>query len=185
MVARTNRTGVKALPVIGTGTKSMPERLFHSPSRTLFLASVFIAQTAAAQVAPIAGTTVSGAAAISVPVAKTAQARMAAKPTAARHHGDTVAATSTNSFTPSKSPTSWPVAASLKSTLRAWAQRQGWPAPQFLTQADWAVDVPGSIPGSIEDALKALTEGFGRSLSRPRIEVSANHVMIVSETGAE
>ena len=46
--------------------------------------------------------------------------------------------------------TSWPVAASLKSTVRNWAQRVGWPAPQFLTDADWPVDVPGSIPGSIE-----------------------------------
>ena len=86
---------------------------------------------------------------------------------------------------PSASPTIWPVATSLKSTLRTWAQRQGWPAPQFLTPVDWAVDVPGSIPGSIEDALKALTEGFGKSPSRPRIEVSANHVMLVSEIGAE
>jgi hypothetical protein len=87
--------------------------------------------------------------------------------------------------TPSVSPTSWPVATSLKNTLRTWAQRQGWPAPQFLTPVDWAVDVPGSISGSIEDALKALTEGFGKSPSRPRIEVSANHVMLVSEIGAE
>ena len=79
----------------------------------------------------------------------------------------------------------WPVTTSLKSTLKAWAQRQGWPAPQFLTEADWAVDVPGSIPGSIEDAMRALAEGFGKSTIRPRIEVSANHVILVSEVGAE
>ena len=79
----------------------------------------------------------------------------------------------------------WPVETSLKSTLRVWAGRQGWPAPQFLTEADWAVDVPGSIPGSIEDALKVLAEGFGKSPTRPRIEISTNHVMLVSEVGAE
>ncbi len=79
----------------------------------------------------------------------------------------------------------WPVETSLKRTLRVWAGRQGWPAPQFLTEADWAVDVPGSIPGSIEDALKALAAGFGKSPTRPRIEISANHVMLVSEVGAE
>jgi hypothetical protein len=79
----------------------------------------------------------------------------------------------------------WPVETSLKSTLRAWAHRQGWPAPQFLTEADWVVDVSGSIQGSIEDALKALAEGFGKAPTRPRIEISANHVMLVSEVGAE
>ncbi len=79
----------------------------------------------------------------------------------------------------------WPVATSLKTTLRSWAQRQGWPAPQFLTDADWPVDVPGSIPGSIESALKVLAEGFGHASSHPRIEISVNHVIVVSETGAE
>ena len=88
------------------------------------------------------------------------------------------------SFTiPASAP--WPVATSLKSTLRVWAHRQGWPSPQFLTEADWAVDVPGVIPGSIEDALKALAEGFEKSPTRPRIEISTNHVMLVSEAGAE
>jgi len=81
--------------------------------------------------------------------------------------------------------TAWPVVTSLKSTLRSWAQREGWPPPQFLTEADWPVDVPGSIPGSIETALKLLVQGFGRASSRPRIEISANHVIVVSETGAE
>ena len=81
--------------------------------------------------------------------------------------------------------TTWPVAASLKSTLRTWAQREGWPPPQFLTETDWPVDVPGSIPGSIETALKLLVQGFSRASSRPRIEISANHVIVVTETGAE
>lgn len=79
----------------------------------------------------------------------------------------------------------WPVTASLKSTLSCWAQREGWPAPQFLTEADWPVDVPGSIPGSIESALKVLVQGFGRAPSRPRIELSVNHVIVVTEAGAE
>ena len=79
----------------------------------------------------------------------------------------------------------WPVATSLKVTLRNWAQRKGWPAPQFLTEADWVVDVPGVIPGSIEVALRILAEGFGGASSRPRIQVSANHVIVVSEIGAE
>jgi len=80
---------------------------------------------------------------------------------------------------------SWPVATSLKSTLYGWAARQGWPAPQFLTDADWTVDVPGSLAGSIEDALKQLAAGFGRSPTRPRIEITGNHVIVVSEVGAE
>jgi hypothetical protein len=80
---------------------------------------------------------------------------------------------------------SWPVETSLKTTLRIWTQRRGWPAPQFLTEADWPVDVPGSIAGSIEDALKTLAEGFGKSPTRPRIELSANHIILVSEAGAE
>jgi hypothetical protein len=81
--------------------------------------------------------------------------------------------------------TTWPVAASLKATLRSWALREGWPAPQFLTDADWPVDVPGSVPGSMETALKMLVQGFGHASSRPRIEITANHVIVVSETGAE
>jgi hypothetical protein len=79
----------------------------------------------------------------------------------------------------------WPVATSLKATLRIWAQRQGWPMPQFLTDADWPVDVPGTIPGSIEEALRTLAAGFSRAASRPRIEISGNHVIVVSEIGAE
>jgi hypothetical protein len=82
-------------------------------------------------------------------------------------------------------PVPWPVATSLKSTLRNWAQRAGWPAPQFLTDADWPVDVPGSIPGSIEQALKLLVQGFGRAVSRPGIELTVNHVIVVTEGGAE
>jgi hypothetical protein len=79
----------------------------------------------------------------------------------------------------------WAVAGSLKTTLRNWAQRAGWPAPQFLTDADWPVDVPGSIPGSIEEALKLLAQGFGRAAGRPRIELTVNHVIVVTEIGAE
>ena len=79
----------------------------------------------------------------------------------------------------------WPVVTSLKTTLKSWAKNQGWPTPQFLTDADWPVDVPGSIPGSIESALKVLAQGFGHAASRPRIEISTNHVILVSETGAE
>jgi hypothetical protein len=80
---------------------------------------------------------------------------------------------------------SWPVATSLKATLRIWAQRLGWPTPQFLTDADWPVDVPATIPGSIEEALRTLAAGFSRAASRPRIEISGNHVIVVSEIGAE
>jgi Toxin co-regulated pilus biosynthesis protein Q len=80
---------------------------------------------------------------------------------------------------------SWQVTGTLRETLQRWARRAGWPSPQFLTGADWTVDVPGSIPGSIEDAIRSLIEGFGRSPIRPRIEVSANHVILVSEAGAE
>jgi hypothetical protein len=86
---------------------------------------------------------------------------------------------------PALSSSTWPVATSLRATLRDWSRRQGWPAPQFLTDADWPVDVPGVLPGSIEDALRALAEGFSRASSRPRIELSVNHVIVVSETGAE
>ncbi len=92
------------------------------------------------------------------------------------------AATAPTAVAPSAS---WQVTGSLKATVRDWAQRSGWPAPQFLTDADWPVDVPGAIPGSIEEALKALAQGFGRAASRPRIEVTVNHVIVVSETGAE
>jgi hypothetical protein len=83
------------------------------------------------------------------------------------------------------SSSAWPVATSLRTTLRNWARRQGWPAPQFLTDADWPVDVPGAIPGSFEAALKVLAQGFGHAASRPRIEITANHVIVVSEIGAE
>jgi hypothetical protein len=86
---------------------------------------------------------------------------------------------------PSTAPVTWPVQTSLRNTLRVWAQRQGWPAPQFLTEADWAVDVPGSVSGSIDDALKALALGFAQAETRPRIEVTGNHVILVSEVGAE
>ncbi len=74
---------------------------------------------------------------------------------------------------------------SLRTTLFAWAGTLGWPKPQFLTDADWAVDVPGSVSGTIEDALKAVAEGFSQAPTRPRIEVTGNHVILVSEVGAE
>jgi Toxin co-regulated pilus biosynthesis protein Q len=94
--------------------------------------------------------------------------------------GGRTAASGTSTASPA-----WPVRTSLKATLGAWAQRQGWPAPEFLTDADWPVDVPGTIPGSFEDALRILTQGFGRAATRPRIALSANHVIVVSELGAE
>jgi hypothetical protein len=78
---------------------------------------------------------------------------------------------------------SWPVATSLRSTVTAWARRQGWPAPQFLTDADWPVDVPGSISGSLEHALRVLAAGFGGAAAHPRIVIAANHVIVVSELG--
>ena len=87
--------------------------------------------------------------------------------------------------TPLPPPSNWQVAVSLKTTLQDWARREGWPPPQFLTETDWAVDMPGSITGSIEDALRALGEGFGKAPVRPRIEVSENHVILVSEVDAE
>lgn len=98
---------------------------------------------------------------------------------------DGVDATAARPASPSPVPLEWPVTVSLKTTLRSWAERQKWPAPQFLTEVDWPVDVPGSISGSIENALKVLAEGFGHAASRPRIEISANHVIVVSEIGAE
>jgi hypothetical protein len=79
----------------------------------------------------------------------------------------------------------WPVAISFRNTLKAWARRQGWPAPQFLTEADWPVDIPGSVTGPIENALRILAEGFAKSPTRPQIEISANHVIVVSEFGPE
>jgi hypothetical protein len=79
----------------------------------------------------------------------------------------------------------WRIQGSLKSTLRAWAQRKGWPMPHFLTNADWVVDVPGTVTGSIEEALKALADGFSQSPSRPRIEVTGNDVILVTEADAE
>ena len=86
---------------------------------------------------------------------------------------------------PEPRPAPWLVVGSLKATLKSWAQREGWPAPQFLTDADWPVDVPGAIPGSLEEALRTLAQGFGRAASRPRIELTGNHVIVVSEIGAE
>ncbi len=79
----------------------------------------------------------------------------------------------------------WRIQGSLRNTLRAWAQQKGWPAPHYLTDADWAVDVPGTITGSIEEALKTLADGFGQSPSRPRIEVTGNHVILVTEVDAK
>jgi len=85
----------------------------------------------------------------------------------------------------SESSPAWPVAASFKATIGSWARRQGWPAPQFLTDADWPVDVPGSIPGSLEHALEILVQGFGSASLRPRIAISANHVIVVTAVGAD
>ena len=79
----------------------------------------------------------------------------------------------------------WTVTASLNTTLRTWAARQKWPAPQFLTDADWPVEVPGSVRGTIEEALKALVAGFDKAPVRPRIEITGNHVIVVSEAGAQ
>ena len=77
-------------------------------------------------------------------------------------------------------PSAWPVAGSLKATLGNWAKRQGWPAPQFLTEADWPVDVPGSLPGSIEEALKMLLAGFDKAPLRPRIQIASNNVIVLT-----
>ena len=93
------------------------------------------------------------------------------------------AATTSSAEAPAS--TSWPVATSLKATVQDWARRAGWPAPQFLTDADWPVDVPGLVPGSIEDALRVLVSGFGHAPSRPRIDLSINHVIVVTEMEAE
>ncbi|HLG85566.1 MAG TPA: hypothetical protein VKZ79_00030 [Alphaproteobacteria bacterium] len=79
-------------------------------------------------------------------------------------------------------PSAWSVSGSLKSTLRDWAVRANWPEPQFLTESDWPVDVPGAIAGTIEAAIKALPQGFSRASSRPRIEVTANNVILVTES---
>jgi len=92
---------------------------------------------------------------------------------------------STGNAGPSARGASWPVATSLRTTIDNWARRQGWPVPQFLTDADWPVDVPGSIPGSIEQALTVLVDGFGHAAVRPRIQLFANHVIVVSEIGAD
>jgi len=193
-VARPNRTRAKQLCIIGDGADSLSERQSYWHRKVpLLLASAFIAQAAAAQQISIAGTTVSDTPEISSPAAKIALATDATKAvTATRtalprdvagYHGEAETATAADS--PSTPAASWPVAVSLKTTLRIWARRQGWPTPRSLTEADWAVDVPGSIPGSIEDALNALAAGFARSPTRPRIEISANHVILVSEVGAE
>jgi hypothetical protein len=185
-MARSDRTIAKQLLESGSG-QLMPNLLLRIPLKILLLlASVSIAQAAAAQPVPPAETAVGETAIIPAPKNTTT---MAAAENAARYRQATQTAGSTVSTSPLSTPSaasiSWPVATSLKSTLRAWAQRQGWPAPQFLTEADWAVDVPGSISGSIEDALKALAEGFGQSPTRPRIAVTGNHVILVSEVGAE
>jgi hypothetical protein len=79
----------------------------------------------------------------------------------------------------------WPVATSLRATIVDWSRRAGWPAPQFLTDADWPVDVPGTISGSIEQALTVLVEGFGSAAARPRIVLAANHVILVSDSGED
>jgi hypothetical protein len=81
--------------------------------------------------------------------------------------------------------TTWRVQSSLKATLQDWARLLHWPAPQFLTPADWPVDVPDSISGAIEDALRILAEGFAKAPVRPRIEMTSNHVLIVSEVPTE
>jgi hypothetical protein len=124
--------------------------------------------------------------ALATPIAVAEQATTAAADGGnARVSTEVAGASSPSPIQASPSSAPWPVETSLKNTLRVWARRQGWPAPQFLTEADWAVDVPGSIPGSIEDALIALAEGFGTAPMQPRIELTANHVMLVSEVGAE
>jgi hypothetical protein len=86
---------------------------------------------------------------------------------------------------PAPEAESWAVSDSLRSTLANWAKRAGWAAPQFLTDADWPVDVPGSIPGPLTDALRTVAQGFGRASSRPRIELMSNRVIVVTEIGAE
>ncbi len=185
-MARSDRTKVKQLRVVGGG-QLMPNWLLRRRLKILLLlASVAIGQTAAAQQMPTAETAVGNAAIIPATPKTTT---MAATDNAARYRQATQTAGSTVSTsplsTPSAAPISWPVQTSLRNTLRIWAQRQGWPAPQFLTEADWAVDVPGSVSGSIEDALKAVAEGFSQAPTRPRIAVTGNHVILVSEVGAE
>ena len=80
----------------------------------------------------------------------------------------------------------WTVAASLKATFARYGRlgRNGR-QPQFLTDADWPVDVPGSVRGTIEEALKALVAGFDKAPVRPRIEITGNDVIVVSEAGAQ
>lgn len=97
----------------------------------------------------------------------------------------TAASVVTHSAAAEPTALDWAVTASLKATLRTWAARQKWPAPQFLTDADWPVDVPGSVRGTIEEALKALVAGFDKAPVRPRIEITGNHVIVVSEAGAQ
>lgn len=190
-MARSDRTRAKQLRVVGGG-QLLPNWLLCRHLRTLLLvSSVSIAQIAAAQQMPAAETTVSDLATTPVPRTDTAPAAIKAieirNAAGYRQAAQTAASTALSSslLTPSAPPISWPVTTSLKSTLRAWAQRRGWPAPQFLTDADWAVDVPGSVSGSIEDALKAVAEGFSQAPTRPRIEVTGNHVILVSEVGTE
>jgi hypothetical protein len=170
----------------------MPNWLLQGHLKTLLLlASISIAHTAAAKQVLAAETKVRDSATISAPTTKTASAaiKTVATDTVARYpQAAQIATTSVVTSplpTPAATSITWPVQTSLKNTLRDWAQRQAWPAPQFLTEADWAVDVPGSISGSIEDALRAVAEGFGEAQTRPRIEVTGNHVILVSEAGAE
>lgn len=194
-VVRSNRTQVDRLCVVNNEPDAHAGTLSYSGLMlSLLLAGALATRTADAQQMPPPGATVSDEALLSAsetnpPATKPVKSGDAnkASPTTdvAESPSGSVAVPSTESDALSVTPTSWPVATSLKATLRAWAQRQGWPEPQFLTQADWAVEVPGSIPGTIEDALKELAEGFGKSSIRPRIEISANHVMLVSEIGSE
>ena len=189
-MARPDRTRAEQERIIGWSLESILERLSRRrPETFLLLAGVFITQTAIAQQTLTSETTVGGAAIISAPGAKTTQVtktrKTAAPRRAAADPSDTQTAPPLASLTPPAASTSWPVAVSLRSTLLTWAQREGWPAPQFLTEADWAVDVPGSVVGTIEDALKALVVGFGESQPRPRLQVTGNHVILVSEDAAE
>jgi hypothetical protein len=190
-MARSDRTKAKQLRVIGGG-QLMPNWLLRRRLKTLLLlASISITPTAAAQQQIPAEIKISDSATKPAPGTNNAPVAITtiATNTAARYRQASQTAASPLVTPPLSTPTApsvtWPVQTSLKNTLHVWAQRQGWPAPRFLTEADWAVDVPGSVAGTIEDALKALAEGFGQSPTRPRIEVTGNHVIMVSEVGAE
>ncbi len=184
-----NRTTPRRLFVIGARPETVPRQTLRQPKTRLFLTGIVIAQIAATQSTTIAGATPTETVGTSEPGARRGlpkfSARSATPDDANGCRYKTASAASTIPVAPPLPPATWPVQISLKNTLRVWAQRQGWPTPQFLTEADWAVDVPGSVSGSIEEALKALAEGFGQSQTRPRIEVTGNHVILVSEVGAE